>query len=680
MQLIRVAAAVLNQTPLDWQGNYANIVAAIEQARSAEASILCLPELCITGYGCEDAFHAPHVHRDAWDVLLSLRDATLGMVVSVGLPVFHQGALFNAAALLVDGQIAGLSAKQNLAGDGIHYEPRWFKPWRTERVVDTVQGNATYRLGDLMYRVGGVSIGFEICEDAWSVTRPGSALARRGVDIILNPSASHFAFGKHRVRRRFVLEGARAFSVTYVYANLVGNEAGRAIYDGDAMIASHGNLIGLGSRFTFAPVAITTAVADVDRTRLERAKRDSFEPDLEEDEARVDIDFAYPPIASVPVRPAVQAPWEESPHEKEEEFMRAVALGLFDYMRKTYSRGFVVSLSGGADSAAVACLIAMAFHLAKFELGEEELRKVLSYLRLPEPSVEHDSDVANHTASTEEAAVDWVGQLLVCVYQATRNSGEVTSTAAEKLAEALGAEYHRWEIDSLVDGYTELIEETAGRPLTWQQDDVTLQNIQARARAPGIWMLANLRSALLVATSNRSEAAVGYATMDGDTCGGLSPIAGIDKAFLRSWLRWVETEGGTDVGTIPALQWINEQTPTAELRPPAATQTDESDLMPYEILDAVERAAIRDKHSPVECLRSIREQFPQFPLRNLAVYIERFFQLWCRNQWKRERYAPSFHLDDENLDPKTWCRFPILSGGFRKELEAMWRYVDGLVE
>ena len=82
-------------------------------------------------------------------------------------------------------------------------------------------------------------------------------------------------------------------------------------------------------------------------------------------------------------------------------------------------------------------------------------------------------------------------------------------------------------------------------------------------------MLANLRGRLLLATSNRSEAAVGYATMDGDTCGGLSPIAGIDKAFLRNWLRWMETTGPDGWQSLPALQKVNQQAPTAELRPPA---------------------------------------------------------------------------------------------------------------
>jgi NAD+ synthase (glutamine-hydrolysing) len=115
--------------------------------------------------------------------------------------------------------------------------------------------------------------------------------------------------------------------------------------------------------------------------------------------------------------------------------------------------------------------------------------------------------------------------------------------------------------------------------------------------------------------------------------------------------------------------------PTAELRPPAADQTDEADLMPYLVLDAIERAAIRDKQLPVEVLQAVQPMFPEHGLQQLAQWVERFFRLWCRNQWKRERYAPSFHLDDENLDPKTWCRFPILNGGFDRELEELRKYV-----
>jgi NAD+ synthase (glutamine-hydrolysing) len=184
-------------------------------------------------------------------------------------------------------------------------------------------------------------------------------------------------------------------------------------------------------------------------------------------------------------------------------------------------------------------------------------------------------------------------------------------------------------------------------------------------------MLANLKHALLLSTSNRSEAAVGYATMDGDTCGGLSPVAGASKVFIRSWLRWMQTQGPAGLEPIPALSAVNEQQPTAELRPPDCGQTDEADLMPYDVLDAVEDAAIGDKKTPVEVFHLLRCDFPQHEPRQLIAWIDRFFRLWSRNQWKRERYAPSFHLDDRNLDPKTWCRFPILSGGYETELAAL---------
>jgi NAD+ synthase (glutamine-hydrolysing) len=225
-----------------------------------------------------------------------------------------------------------------------------------------------------------------------------------------------------------------------------------------------------------------------------------------------------------------------------------------------------------------------------------------------------------------------------------------------------------------------MVETALDTKLNWQDHDIALQNIQARARAPGVWMIANLKRALLLATSNRSEAAVGYATMDGDTCGGLSPLTGIDKAFLRKWLEWMEVQGPMDLAPIPALKAVNSQQPTAELRPPASDQTDEQDLMPYDVLDRIERLAIRDKMMPVDVFRNVQKHFRNYSPHQLGIWTIRFFRLWSRNQWKRERYAPSFHLDDENLDPKTWCRFPILSGGYEFEIRHLQVVLNSLGE
>lgn len=664
MNLIHVAAAVLNQTPLDWRRNLENVRGAIAEARSLGVTILCLPELCLTGYGCEDAFHAANTLRRAWESLDTAARNTAGMVVSVGLPVLHRNALFNCAALLVDGRLVGLVAKRHLAGDGIHYEPRWFKAW-PPGVVDqyALPDGTSVPIGDLHFDVGGVRLGFEICEDAWVASRPGATLAGLGVDLILNPSASHFAFGKLEVRKRFVIEGARAFGVTYLYANLLGNEAGRAIYDGGALIASAGRLIATGPRFSFKDRVLTTARVDLDATRMGQARTASFRPALADKETGlVNVPFHWEPAADdsglSPALADFQGEWELGPTLKEEEFSRAVALALFDYLRKSRSGGFTVSLSGGADSAAVVSLIYVSLSLALEELGASGIREKLRHIaRLPEGA-----DVRA-----------FVARLLTTAYQPTENSGSTTRNAARAVAEAVGARHLELDVSEVHRGYVALVENAIGRHLDWSTDDIALQNIQARVRSPGIWMLANLNGSLLLSTSNRSEAAVGYATMDGDTSGGLSPIAGIDKNFLRQWLRWMEHSGPAGVGSLPALSAVNVQAPTAELRPPGAHQTDEDDLMPYDLLDAVERAAIRDKQSPVEVWRLMQSRFPHYPAAQHAVWVERFFRLWSRNQWKRERYAPSFHVDDENLDPKTWCRWPILSGGFEVELDELRR-------
>jgi NAD+ synthase (glutamine-hydrolysing) len=255
--------------------------------------------------------------------------------------------------------------------------------------------------------------------------------------------------------------------------------------------------------------------------------------------------------------------------------------------------------------------------------------------------------------------------LLICAYQGTKNSSIDTYNSAKELANSIGATFYSWNIDEEVESYTSKIEKQIGRKLSWKTDDVSLQNIQARARSPVIWMLANLFNSLLITTSNRSEGDVGYATMDGDTSGSIAPIAGVDKFFIQNWLIWAEKNLQQ-----PGLKNVNSLIPTAELRPLENSQTDETDLMPYSIMVEIERLAIRDHKSPAEVFKMLAiKDLEREDL--LKEHIKKFFRLWSRNQWKRERLAPSFHLDDFNVDPRSWCRFPILSGGFEKELNKL---------
>lgn len=641
---VRVGAAALNQTPLAWENNVTNILKVISDAQEKGVEFLCLPELCITGYGCEDAFLAEYVSTSAIKALELIRQNTKGIAVVVGLPIRIHNALYNCAVFLANNRLLGIVPKQNLASDGIHYEPRWFKAWPAGQKVSVKMGQTQIPVGDLVFKINGTRIGFEICEDAWVVGRPGNSLAKRAVDVILNPSASHFAFGKNKIRKGFVLEGSRAFHCTYVYANLLGNEAGRVVYDGDTMIAQNGKMITQGDRFMFDNHSLITADVNLERTRTERVSNGSFRPDFSD----ADVEFNFDPLDKSKVPKFPSQPEDEDKYEpnKFDEFEDASALALFDYMRKSHSKGFVLSLSGGADSSAVACMVNNMVDTGVEKLGRD------NFLAKAGLKIDFDEDL-----SDEEKNGQVLSNILTCVYQGTTNSSPETFASAGLLAETLNANFINWSVDDLKSLYIEKIEGAIGRNLNWTHDDIALQNIQARVRAPGVWMLANIQGALLLSTSNRSEAAVGYATMDGDTCGGLSPIAGVDKQFILDWLKHLQE----DRFYAAALADYNNLVPTAELRPSDMKQTDEDDLMPYPVLELIEEYAIRDKMSPqdiVAYLSALQNYKPE----QITEWVTKFFTLWSRNQWKRERYAPSFHFDDENLDPKSWCRWPILSG------------------
>jgi len=625
-QSIVFSAAALNQLPLDWEGNRQRILAAISQATAEGATLVCLPELCISGYGCEDQFLAPYTAQKSWESLELIASSVHELVVVVGLALPFEGELYNVSAILAKGKIQALIPKQFLADDGVHYEPRWFSPWPRGKKTH-VKG---IPLGDYRIHFAGISLGIEICQDAWEgEKRPAYDLAKRGVSVICNPTASHFAFGKAESRKSLSLEGAKIINGAYLFANLLGNEAGRIIFDGDAYIAYNGEIVAQTPRFSYQDFTLVSQKIILD-------KREESGDDV------VSFEIHIPGTHTI-INPEVPA-WESSENKKEEEFSRAVALGLFDYLRKSRSQGWVLSLSGGADSSAIASLCALSIQYATAELGWEGLKNKLSNIAL---------------SSQVRAMKD----LLTTLYQGTVNSSQNTRDSARELAEWIGTQHYEIEIDSIVQGYRELVEGAIKRPLTWEQDDITLQNVQARVRAPSAWMLANIKNALLLATSNRSEASVGYATMDGDTSGSISPIAGIDKSFVRSWLLWLEAKG------FKGLHLVNSLEPSAELRPLTEKQVDEEDLMPYPILNTIERLAFYDLLSPHECLEQVNQRYGAiFAKEKLEEFVRRFFRLWARNQWKRERYAPGFHVDDYSLDPKSWLRFPILSAGLEKDI------------
>ena len=641
---LRLGLIGLNQTPLDWKGNLARIRAALGEARKRRAQIICYPELAVTGYGCEDRFLYVDTGERALRLVFEFAKEVGDRVVILGLPFWFKGELFNGAAVLFRGRIRGITLKSHLAREGIHYEPRWFHSWPAGRRDSFSYQGTDIPVGTLTYGAAGLAFGLEICEDAWVSDERRPCALLRGIQWVFNASASHFSMGKADIRERILCHSTLKFGIGYAYTNLVGCESGRAIYDGELLVAEAGQIVNRSDRLYLDDFRLLTH--DI-----------NFLPAAGVMDVTLELAESGTETEPEPHRHHRHLP------QAEQEFAMAASLALFDYLRKSYSHGFTLSLSGGVDSSAVAVLVWIMVQRLMREPELHSLRSKLAHIK--------DLDWRKGEAAVME-------KLLTTVYQGTRNSGDTTREAAARLARGLGARHLEWDVDGLVEGYKSRIGKALDRTLDWEHDDIALQNIQARVRGPGVWLLANLSRSLLLSTSNRSEVAVGYATMDGDTCGGLAPIAGVEKSFLRRWLVSAEREGMLGFSPIPELALVNRQAPTAELRPPELTQTDETDLMPYEVLDELEEATIAMRLTPVKAFQRVQCLFQDlYSAEQLYRWTAKFCRMFAVSQWKRERYAPAFHLDDRNLDPKTWARFPILSGAFEQELEELAYFYDG---
>jgi NAD+ synthase (glutamine-hydrolysing) len=675
-----VAAASLNQTVGDWPGNARRILETIAEARSVGARLLLLPEMCLPGYSLGDRLLRVGTMERSWDLAIELASATRGMAVAVGLPIQFEGVLYNAMALLADGKVVGLAAKENLATGDVQYENRYFVPWSHGRLVDYRGPDGTVvPLGTQIFDLPGLGkVAFEICEDAWKGLRPGSTYALAGAEVMLNPSASWFTIGKHRARRRLVSQISQEDHCVYLYTSLLGCDATRLIFDGSVFIAVDGRIEAEGRRFLFTREwELIHRVIDLREIRHARMEEGSWRdqnaraswgaygqaPGL----LRVEGDYSTRAVAPPP--PPDWIPPEPAHPDPSLRYLEATVLGgrkiaerdlnhlelelalclaLRDYIQKSGIPACCLALSGGRDSAMVALLVSRMHRYASPELSLEQLKKRIA-------------------------------SRFLCAYLATENSGDLTRAAARAVADEVGATFFDGNVQPALTAAHQVVEAMTGEPLSWSNhaQDIPLQNIQARVRGMLIWTLANLHNALLLVTSNKSEAAVGYTTMDGDSSGGLAPIADVPKSLIKLYLAWAR-----DFHGFTALDKINAMDASAELRPPGREQTDEADLMPFPILDRLIHAFVQLALDPLEILRrlwpAVRVHYDG-DLPRFAADIRKFVRLFCFAQWKRERTAISFRVTSFDLDPKTGFRFPPVQAPFTVELAEMDRYVASVL-
>ena len=279
---VKVAAGTPRIRVADCHYNAEQIFTMMREADQQGVRVLCLPELCLTGYTCGDLFLQDTLLRGAEEGLNTILEATrnLDLVAAVGLPVRDKwdGKLYNCAALIQQGEILGLVPKVHLPNYGEFYEKRWFSSGKDVDHTITLCGQdvcLSDRLTWACEEVPDLVIGVEICEDLWAPEPPSAALARSGATLILNLSASNETVGKANYRRNLVAGQSGRLLCGYVYADAgEGESTTDLVFSGHNIIAENGSLL---AERRFA-AGLTISEIDVQRLAYERRRNTTFTP------------------------------------------------------------------------------------------------------------------------------------------------------------------------------------------------------------------------------------------------------------------------------------------------------------------------------------------------------------------------------------------------------------------
>lgn len=636
MRLLRIGTASVSVKVGDFAWNAGRLRVVIEAAKEQGVHLLVTPELAISGYSLEDRIFWPGIATHSWAELERLATACDGISVFIGLPVRIDAMMYNAAAFIHNGSIRGLVLKRHLPTYSIFYEGRNWTAWAGG--VTQVNGVPA---GDLVFRAPYGAVTAEICEDLWSSSSPARERVLAGAEIICNLSASPFTPRKNEERKRLVAGAASSLKCAYAYANLLGCDSSRLVFDGGGLIAMPDELVCEGRILSTKSWTLASAVVDLDEISRARAENTTWRLDaaarngiaktqvidagggafvpagIADYAAQMPSNFY---VGDIKPRNAERDPWLD-------ELFDALVLGLRDYFEKVGAfQRFLIALSGGRDSAL--CLL-MAVEAAK--------------------------------ALNEGQDADRYADRVSAVYLPNRAySSNATEAAARALAEALGVPFRVVSIHEEADIALQKAAEMAGGED--QVAPMAKQNLQARVRGAMMLNWANSANGLLLVTSNLSEAAVGYTTTGGDNEGGYSPIANIPKTIISRLLEYIARRDG-----ISALDKVLAIPPSAELAP---DQLDEKDLMPYAVLDDLLYLYARRRLTLVDCWRITCQRHPQHPPGQLREWTANFAIRFAANQWKRDQHPVSMKVMELDLDPKTGFRFPVMQS-IQHELDAL---------
>ena len=564
----RLALAQLNTTVGDIDGNTARIIEYVERARECQADLVAFPELAITGYPPEDLLFKTSFLQANEEAMQRVIAAAKDIAVVVGYVEVGDSAtgtdIANAAAVGYDGQLVDSYRKMYLPNYGVFDEDRYFRRG-TECPV---------------YRINGVGVGVNICEDIWYPVGPIAVQREAGAELIVNINGSPFHAGKAAYREKMIGTRAADNGLFVAYLNMVGGQD-ELVFDGASLVCDMtGEVIARGPAFTEDLLVLDLDIEAVFRSRLRTPLSRKENPTIlrEVGEARTAPVSDYRAVDRPALEPSAMAPAMGSV----EEVYHALVTGTRDYIRKSGFCRALVGLSGGIDSALTATVAADA-------LGRENV---------------------------------------VGVTMPSRYSSEGSVSDSKELADNLGIACWVVPIEPAHLAFTDMLE-------PWFEGtaaNVAEENVQARIRGNVLMTISNKFGWIVLTTGNKSEMAMGYATLYGDMAGGFAVIKDVPKTLVYELCRWRNQKGfGLNGAQSPIPEAIIDKPPSAELRP---DQLDADTLPPYEDLDPIVKAYVEEDYSYEEMVEMGHDPVA---VRKVITFVD-------RNEYKRRQAPPGVKI------------------------------------
>ena len=616
---IRAAALTPKIRVADTAYNAVQIEKGIDEALGNGARILVFPELCITGYTCQDLFLQETLLSGAKEALRQIAAHTEGTdaLVFVGLPLEKDGKLYNVAAVLQDGRVLAFVPKTALPNYAEFYEARHFMPAPDQVSFLSFEGEELPFGREILFScdgVEGLTVGCEICEDLWAAQTPSTAHCLAGATVIVNLSASNETVGKDAYRRQLVEATSARLVTGYVYASAGDGESTQdLVFGGHNLIAENGVLLSEAKRFENQTIY---ADLDIYRLRHERRRMNTFPAPEKEGYLIIPVHIKREELSlqrCFPTQPFVPSD-EGMKNRRCEEILSIQSHGLKKRLEHTKSRCAVIGISGGLDSTLALLVTARAFDL----------------LGIPRENIR-------------------------CVTMPCFGTTDRTYENACRLTRTLGASLTEVNIQEAVRlhfrdiGHDEAVH------------DVTYENSQARERTQVLMDIANAENGLVIGTGDMSELALGWATYNGDHMSMYGVNAGVPKTLVRHLVRYyADTCGDAELSAV--LLDVLDTPVSPELLPPVdgkISQKTEDLVGPYELHDFFLYYMLRCGFSPAKIYRIAKEAFAgKYEEDVIRGWLKNFCRRFFTQQFKRSCLPDGPKVGSVAVSPRGDLRMP----------------------